>query len=188
MLCINIIFFFFNLNNFTFNKKTNKLKSRWFTQLENCTTDKFQFWTNLKVLGIHLGLPANSYFDSEKEKLHKLKIVLCHIWTGGAAASGAGVLRNRRRYKGERGGWRWGRSDGSGWGSPSASPQHPDPPCTGGRGFRTRGTGLGGKRPCPYCTELLRRCRLSETNKGRQWRKNLRNTPYISNKWTIFNI
>lgn len=76
------------------------------------------------------------------------------VLTGGAAASSAGVFRNRWRCRGERWGWRKRRRRQR---CPPASPQHPDPPPPRGEGFRWRRRALGGKRPCPQCTELLKR-------------------------------
>lgn len=79
----------------------------------------------------------------------------CLFPSGGAAASSAGVFSDWRGRGGVRGGWRWWWWRRRRQGRPSAPLQCPEAPHPGGRGFRWKRRGMGGKRPRPHCAELL---------------------------------
>lgn len=74
---------------------------------------------------------------------------------GGAAASSAGVLRNRQRWGGQR---RWRPTRRKTWKQQRhlpASPQHPDSPSARERGVSGWRWRMGWERSCPQRTELL---------------------------------
>lgn len=125
----------------------------------------FRPWFSPTLLGAKAGLPLQvSFFPcalSLKLFLMMIKMMLNEwMWSwgwhlGGAAASSAGVLRNRQRWGGQR---RWRPTRRKTWKQQRhlpASPQHPDSPSARERGVSGRRWRMGWERSCPQRTELL---------------------------------